>query len=100
MVIASGVEPTLPEESHADLEDLAFELTAAANGLAGQLNPIVRSGIGNLVRSMNCYYSNLIEGHNTLPRDIEKALAKEYSTEPRKRDLQLEAVAHIEVQRK
>ena len=24
---------------------------------------------------MNCYYSNLIEGHNTRPRDIERALA-------------------------
>ena len=23
----------------------------------------------------NCYYSNLIEGHNTRPRDIERALA-------------------------
>jgi len=49
---------------------------------------------------MNCYYSNLIEGHNTLPHDIERALAHDYSTEPQKRNLQLEAVAHIEVQRK
>ena len=23
---------------------------------------------------MNCYYSNLIEGHNTTPREIERAL--------------------------
>jgi Fic family protein len=48
---------------------------------------------------MNCYYSNLIEGHDTHPRDIDRALHKDYSTEPRKRALQLEAVAHIEVQK-
>jgi len=47
---------------------------------------------------MNCYYSNLIEGHDTHPRDIDKALRKDYSTEPARRALQLEAVAHIEVQ--
>jgi Fic family protein len=48
---------------------------------------------------MNCYYSNLIEGHDTHPRDIDRALAKDYAKEPGKRSLQLEAVAHIEVQR-
>jgi Fic family protein len=47
---------------------------------------------------MNCYYSNLIEGHDTHPRDIDKALRKDYSAEPARRVLQLEAVAHIEVQ--
>lgn len=100
MAFYSAIEPVLPEESHCDLEDLAFELVSAASSLAGRLNPTVRGGVGELVRSMNCYYSNLIEGHNTLPRDIERALAKDYSPEPRKRDLQLEAVAHIEVQRR
>ena len=47
---------------------------------------------------MNCYYSNLIEGHDTHPIDIERALKNDYSNDPRKRDLQLEAKAHIEVQ--
>jgi Fic family protein len=100
MAIYRGIEPTLPGGHIAPLEDLAFELVSSASSLAGQLNPIVRDGIGDLVRSMNCYYSNLIEGHNTLPRDIERALAEQYSTEPQKRNLQLEAVAHIEVQRR
>ena len=48
---------------------------------------------------MNCYYSNLIEGHNTHPRDIDRALRKDLSSQPKKRELQLEAVAHIEVQK-
>jgi Fic family protein len=48
---------------------------------------------------MNCYYSNLIEGHNTHPVDIERAINDELSNDPRRRDLQLEAKAHIAVQR-
>ena len=40
---------------------------------------------------MNCYYSNLIEGHDTHPVDIERALKNDYSNDPRQRDLQLEA---------
>jgi Fic family protein len=51
-----------------------------------------------MVRAMNCYYSNLIEGHDTHPIDIERALKNDYSQDARKRDLQLEAKAHIKVQ--
>jgi Fic family protein len=49
---------------------------------------------------MNCYYSNLIEGHDTHPREIDRALADDFSTEPGKRALQHEAVAHIKLQTK
>jgi Fic family protein len=48
---------------------------------------------------MNCYYSNLIEGHDTHPVDIERALKKDYSADPKKRTLQREAEAHIAVQK-
>lgn len=48
---------------------------------------------------MNCYYSNLIEGHNTHPIDIERALKNDYSTDIHKRNLQIEAKAHIAVQK-
>jgi Fic family protein len=47
---------------------------------------------------MNCYYSNLIEGHDTHPIDIERALKNDYSENTEKRNLQLEAKAHIAVQ--
>lgn len=93
------MEPMLPEESNRHLEDVAFDLTSKASSLAGQVNPVVAMAIGNLVRSMNCYYSNLIEGHDTHPRDIDRALHRNFSTQPKKRALQLEAVAHIEVQK-
>jgi Fic family protein len=95
----SWMEPMLPSDGSKASEDLAFDLIANANALAGQLHPIVTESVGDLVRSMNCYYSNLIEGHDTHPRDIDRALHKDYSAEPKQRALQLEAVAHIEVQR-
>lgn len=94
------MEPMLPEEAERSLDDVTFELTREASMLAGRLHPAVQESVGALVRSMNCYYSNLIEGHDTHPRDIDRALAKDLSAEPQKRALQLEAVAHIEVQRR
>ena len=96
----SSMEPMLPPDGERKMEDLAMDLATKASRLAGLLPPAVRLGIGDLVRSMNCYYSNLIEGHDTHPRDIDRALAHaDYSANPQKRVLQLEAVAHIEVQR-
>lgn len=89
----------MPRDSATNLSDLAVELVARANQLSGQIQWSVRDSIGDLVRSMNCYYSNLIEGHNTHPRDIDAALADNYSPDPAKRALQREARAHIEVQR-
>lgn len=94
----SLLEPMMPPEGDRTLDDLAFDLIAKASALSGQLNPLVRDSLGDLVRSMNCYYSNLIEGHNTHPRDIERALATDFSSDLEKRNLQLEAKAHIEVQ--
>jgi Fic family protein len=95
----SAMEPMLPEEAARGLEDTVVTLIADANRLAGRVHPILRQSVGALVRSMNCYYSNLIEGHDTHPRDIDRALANDFSAEPAKRELQLEAVAHIHVQR-
>ena len=89
----------LPHDGQTGLTDLAVEFVAKASHLAGQIQWTVRESIGDLVRSMNCYYSNLIEGHNTHPRDIDAALADNYSRDPQKRILQREARAHIEVQR-
>jgi hypothetical protein len=47
---------------------------------------------------MNSYYSNLIEGHKTFPRDIERALRQDYSENPIKRANQHLNRALIEVE--
>ncbi len=80
------------------LTDLAFDLTQKSAGFRRSLPPSLLTSLAIMVRSMNCYYSNLIEGHDTHPIDIERALKNDYSQDPRKRDLQLEAKAHIAVQ--
>ena len=98
----SMIEPVLIGEGSRDrgaLSDLAVDVAARAAGFRRSLPAGVRSALSDLVRSMNCYYSNLIEGHDTHPVDIERALRNDYSADRHKRDLQLEAKAHIEVQR-
>lgn len=81
-----------------ELADLALELTAKSTALRKSLPEGIVRALSDLVRSMNCYYSNLIEGHDTHPIDIERALNEDYSADPQKRDLQREAKAHIAVQ--
>ena len=81
-----------------ELDDKAVELIEKSSSFAGMINPDVARAVGDLVRSMNCYYSNFIEGHDTHPRDIERAMAEDFDSSEKNRDLQLEAKAHIEVQ--
>ena len=95
------MEPLLVGESskhRAALNDLTVELASRAAGFRRSLPEGVLTALADLVRAMNCYYSNLIEGHDTHPVEIERALKNEYSAEPEKRNLQLEARAHIAVQ--
>jgi len=95
-------EPLMVSEGsphRGELNDLALELAEKSAAFRSSLPESIADALAALVRSMNCYYSNLIEGHNTHPVDIERALAGDYSADPKKRDLQLEAEAHITVQK-
>jgi Fic family protein len=97
----SAMEPLLigsDSKHRPELTDLAIELAAKSAGFRRSLPDSLTSSLANLVRAMNCYYSNLIEGHDTHPIDIERALKGDYSQDAKKRDLQLEAKAHIAVQ--
>ena len=80
------------------LTDLAVELAGKSAGFRRSLPDGVLAALADLVRAMNCYYSNLIEGHDTHPVDIERALRNDYSADAGQRNLQLEARAHIAVQ--
>src|ERR1700679_539340 len=71
------------------LTDLALELAQRSSVFRRSLPQSVLFSLASLVRSMNCYYSNLIEGHATHPIDIERALHGEYSKDAKKRGLQL-----------
>lgn len=80
------------------LTDLALDLSQKSAGFRRSLPPPLLASLADFVRSMNCYYSNLIEGHDTHPVDIDRALRNDYSKDARKRGLQIEARAHITVQ--
>src|ERR1700687_4841435 len=91
------MEPLYPAHTE-ELEDLARELIAMSAKLEGRLAPPTLAGIRSLLRGVNRYYSNLIEGHSTHPIDIERAMRLDYSADQDKRDLQVESQIHIEVQ--
>jgi Fic family protein len=98
---ASMMEPVLitsTSKHRGLLNDLALELAAQSARFRGSLPQYAQHSLAGLVRSMNCYYSNLIEGHDTHPVDIERALKNDYSQNPKQRNLQLEAKAHISAQ--
>jgi Fic family protein len=95
----SDMEPMLPEDRDGKLASLGLGVIRRAEQLRAALHPITRRGVADLVRSMNSYYSNLIEGHRTTPRDIDAALRKEFSRETKHRQLQQLHWAHVETQR-
>src|SRR5260370_32640774 len=96
------MEPMLISEGapgRGDLIDLVLDLVARPASFRSKLPSPIAVALSDLVRAMNCYYSNWIEGHNTHPVDIEKALKGNYSHDVKNRNLQLEAKAHIAVQK-
>ena len=100
--LVSLMEPLLITDSsryRGPLTDLALDLAQKSAGFRRSLPPALLASVADLVRAMNCYYSNLIEGHDTHPVDIERALKNDYSQDRPKRDLQVEAMAHIAVQK-
>ncbi|APV51440.1 hypothetical protein BWI17_18125 [Betaproteobacteria bacterium GR16-43] len=78
-----------------ELASRTLQLATAATRLEGTVQGATRAAIAGLVREMNCYYSNLIEGANTLPLDIERALRDEFAPKKEVRDLQKLALSHI-----
>src|SRR6266567_8460499 len=94
----SDMEPLLPKEGEDKSSVLALALIRGAERLRSSLHPITRAAVADLIRSMNSYYSNLIEGHRTRPLDIDAALRKDFSTNPAQRALQIQHLAHMEVQ--
>ena len=74
------MEPLLPKGQSIRLSELTCEILKASGRLTGQVHSaFVLKRVADLVREMNCYYSNLIEGHKTIPRDIERAMKRDFS---------------------
>lgn len=82
--------------AYSGLIGLASELAEASSRLDAAIPLATAQGLTELVSGMNCYYSNLIEGHHTLPVDIEKALQAAASKREAPDKLHSLALAHIE----
>ncbi len=92
-------EPLLPAQHLMELEESTrriFEKSAALNASA---SPEARAALREIVRSMNSYYSNGIEGQATHPANIERALHHDFSAVPDVARRQRMALAHIEAER-
>jgi Fic family protein len=89
-------EPLLPLEGRMEpLLTRAHDLSRQATTLAGTHAP---SELHSLLRSMNSYYSNRIEGQHTRPHEIDEALRKDFSKDDKLAAKQRLAVAHIEAE--
>lgn len=92
------IEPARLEETSEAIADVVADLSAASARLGVGLHQRTAANLADLVRLMNTYYSNLIEGHNTRPKDIARALEGQLDQDEGRRNLQLEAAAHVRVQ--
>ena len=78
--------------------DVLAELTTSSATPGTAQHPGTAANLADLVGIMNTYYTNFIEGHDTHPRDIERALARDFEHDQRRKNLQVEAAAHVRVQ--
>lgn len=89
-------EPLLPAARQQEpLLAQAHELARAAAQLTGR--PVVPE-LRALLRGMNSYYTNRIEGQHTRPHEIEQALRQDFSTDKGLAARQRLAVAHMEAE--
>ena len=89
-------EPLLPSDARIEpLLAKAHDLARAATLLAGTRAP---PELRSLLRSMNSYYTNRIEGQHTRPHEIDQALRKDFSKDAKLAAKQRLAVAHIEAE--
>jgi len=98
--LPSSMEPLLPTTGRGLLAELSAEIFRKSGELKSSLPSVTaRAELAKLVCEMNSYYSNLIEGHKTLPRDIGKALKEDFSGKPEDQRNQRLSVAHIKAER-
>jgi Fic family protein len=90
------MEPLLPADLKLGaLLEQANDLIRASDQLAGKCQAGALDGLRGLLRAMNSYYTNRIEGQHTLPVEIEQALRNEYAPDADKARRQRLALSHM-----
>lgn len=92
-------EPLLPQLQLGELIEHTRTVLEKAYRLQHAVAPSTRRALQGLVRGMNSYYSNRIEGQGTHPANIERALAADFSNTPGIAQRQRIALAHIEAEK-
>lgn len=92
-------EPLLPQKDLATLAARTRPVVEQALQLRKALSPGALASLRELVRAMNSYYSNTIEGQGTHPGNIARALRAEFSERPDVARRQRIALAHIAAER-
>lgn len=92
------IEPARIEDLPIKLADSALALASAVTKLGRNLPAETLAEVASMIRVMNSYYSNRIEGNNTRPREIERALSGTFDADPKRRALQQESAAHVRIQ--
>ena len=93
------MQPMLPSEHEwLKLGEKTEHIVLKASLLSSGAPAATLEDIRTLVRSMNSYYSNRIEGQGTHPANIEKALRNDFSASPEIAALQRLALAHIQAE--
>jgi Fic family protein len=92
-------EPLLPQRRLEEFRARTRGVIEQAVGLSGSAHPVTIATLRELVREMNSYYSNRIEGQSTHPLNIERALHQDFSDKPDVAKLQRLALAHIDAER-
>ncbi len=97
----SLMEPLMPDLNSSQgqrLMDLSFMLAKKNSRLGNGFSDILLHECAKLVRGMNCYYSNLIEGNRTMPLGIDNVLKNKFDENTKNRELQILAKSHIDSQ--
>ncbi len=92
-------EPLLPGPNLGELCEVTRRIFMKSAALSASAGPEARAALREIVRSMNSYYSNGIEGQATHPANIERALRHDFSDKPEVAKRQRVALAHIEAER-
>ena len=71
--------PLMPERAE-ELEDFALEVIQKSAALGNRQHRVTLDTLRELLRIINSYYSNRIEGHHTHPHDIIRAMHKEHDS--------------------
>src|ERR1700744_3878926 len=89
------IEPAFPNDSElVDIFDRVGDLREAAARLTTSVGADSRNALTPLLRAMNSYYTNKIEGQHTYPADLEAAIEKNFSKEQDTFRRQQLAIAH------